>query len=76
MGLRNWFRRFRSKVYDTFGVYDKYNDFTADAILVDGSEVHFQGRPWTSEFNQFKEIVEEHAYAVKVNMKGSFFSFQ
>jgi len=76
MGLRDWFRRFRAKVYDTFGIYDKYTDFKAEAIFTDGSELTYKGRPWGYEFGLFKELVEEHAYAVKVNMEGRFFSFQ
>ncbi|KAI9166494.1 hypothetical protein HJFPF1_02597 [Paramyrothecium foliicola] len=74
MGLRNWFRRFVSKVKEVFGVYDKYTEFTATAYFSDGGSMTFTGRPWGGDFDLFKYNAEEYAYAISMNMTGSFWS--
>jgi hypothetical protein len=75
MGLRDWFRRFVSKVKEVFGIYDKYTDFTATAYFSDGAEMTFTGRPWGNEFELFKYNADTYAYAVSMNMSGSFWRF-
>ncbi|CAG9954770.1 unnamed protein product [Clonostachys rosea f. rosea IK726] len=65
MGLRDWFRRFVSKVKEVFGIYDKYTDFTATAYFSDGAEMTFTGRPWGNEFELFKYNADTYAYAIK-----------
>ncbi len=74
MGIRDWFRRFVSKVKETFGIYDKYTDFEAMAWFPDGAEASYKGKPWGYEFELFKELVEEDAYAIRLNMNGSFWT--
>jgi hypothetical protein len=74
MGLRDWFRRFVSKVKEVFGVYDKYRDFEAVAYFPDGSEAIYTGKPWGYEFELFKALVEDEAFAVRLNMQGSFWT--
>jgi hypothetical protein len=59
-------------VKETFGVYDKYRDFEAEALFYDGSEAKYTGKPWGYEFRLFRALVEEEAYAVRLNMHGSF----
>jgi len=72
MGLRAWFRRFVSKVKEFFGVYDKYNDYRADAFFDDGSDMTYTGNPWGSGFESFKRVAGENAYKVQMNMSGSY----
>jgi hypothetical protein len=75
MGLRNWFRRFVSKVKELLGVYDKYSDYKAEAHFPDGSSAVYLGKPWGWEFELFKEMAREEAYGVSMNMTGSYWRF-
>jgi len=75
MGFRSFFRRFVSKVKEVLGIYDKYNDFKADAYFSDGGVATFRGKPWGSAFEHFKYFVAEDAYAIEMNMKGDFWRF-
>jgi len=72
MGLRSWFRRFVSKVKEFCGVYNKYNDYQADAYFDDGSVMTYTGHPWGKGFEQFKKFAGQNAYVVEMNMNGSY----
>ncbi|KAH8201424.1 hypothetical protein TruAng_004424 [Truncatella angustata] len=76
MGLKAWFQRFVSKVKELLGVHDQYNDFRAIAFFTDGSQMVYTGKPWGSAFEQFKNHAGEYAYAVQLNMTGSFWKFE
>jgi len=75
MGLRDWFRRFTSKVKDILGIYNKWDDYKCTALFSDGSWVVFSGKPWGDEFNTFKNLAESYAYCIEMNMTGSFWRF-
>jgi hypothetical protein len=73
MGFRSFFRRFVSKVKEVLGIYDKYNDFKADAYFSDGGVATFRGKPWGSAFEHFKYFVAEDAYAIEMNVRAFWF---
>lgn len=76
MGLRSWFRRFVSKVKEVLGIYDKYDDYVAEAFFEDGSSMKYTGKPWGDNFDRFKQFANMYAYSITMNMTGSFWRFQ
>lgn len=75
MGFRSWFRKFVSKVKDLLGIYDKYNDFRAEAIFPDGGEMVYEGKPWGPHFEAFKKLAGEEAVSMRMNMTGGFWEY-
>lgn len=75
MGLRDWFRRFVSKVKEILGIHDKWNDYVAEAFFDDGGRMRYTGKPWGYEFDMFKNTAQRYAWRVTMNMTGSFWTF-
>jgi hypothetical protein len=75
MGIRDWFRRFASKVRDILGMDNPYDSFRCDAYFLDGGVMTFTGKPWGEAFRNFNTYVAHNAYYVTMNMQGSFWKF-
>jgi len=75
MGIRDWFRRFTSKIRDILGMNNPYDDFKCDAYFLDGGVMTFTGRPWGEAFRKYNSYVRDNAYYVTMSMQGSFWKF-
>jgi len=75
MGLRNWWRQFIHKVQEILGIHSKYDDFCCEATMEDGGVATFTGRPWGPSFEMFKSYASMNAVEIRMNMGGSFWTF-
>jgi hypothetical protein len=76
MGVRDWYRRFMSKIREILDLDDPYDSFRCDAYFEDGGVMTFTGKPWGEPFRVFNSYVMQHAVWVQMNMQGSFWKFQ
>lgn len=56
-------------------MYDKWDDYVAEAFFDDGGRARYTGKPWGHEFDMFKSTAQRYAWRVSMNMTGSFWTF-
>lgn len=80
MGFRSWLRKIYIRVREKLnwpGYSDgRYDNFHAEVYFTNGAYMEWSGRPWGSEWERFKRMMEiENVASVKANMSGEFWSW-
>ena len=79
MCLRRWLHRFYVKVREVLN-WPRYSNGRYDGLIAvgyfpDGGTYTWRGRPWGLAWEDFKEVLEEGADYVTMNMQGSYWRF-
>jgi hypothetical protein len=80
MGFRAWTRRLYIRVREklNLGRYrdGRYDDFYAVVYFTNGACMQWQGRPWGSQYERFKEMMDvDEVYSATANMNGEFWRY-
>ena len=56
--------------------HGRYDMFEAEVYFANGAYMEWQGRPWGSEWERFKRMIEiEPVIKARANMSGEFWSW-